>query len=508
MKLKGASPIPVIAGTLLAAALIAIGIGISAPTGEQSKLMYPANLWCVSNFIEQQPTEKLPDGRPRQDKLLDGKEEWIVREQVTADSADEAQKKAQKNGGGLFEPSDAKAMREKLSAGDKAFFTSHFNAGATVAGPCWGTGSTSAMTGRWLSDAIREDCFGIKPNEIAGNYEVARTLKVTVTPYSPNMPGNTCDSVTGGPAVTADGGAFKVVNGRIRYVKGSSVEDYVFAQPTTDNIIPWNQRDQYAVVLPGFNNNVPIKIRDHYKSGLHANQNYLDLFAPCTEYYHLPTGSQTVKIVDLTKPITQASSHDDTKVKKIAGANTACPETPPKKGPSDGADYQAQLAHEFEKQIALNSLGQSFDEFSGTLPATSNNIAAVAKSQVGFKSSNGDCTKYDGCAQWCAYFATWVYRQAGYQIPQIGSSRETLNWFKSNGHSVFRDPARAGEGDIVVWARGSNTGHIGIVYSNDPSSRTMYVVEGNTSHDQVKMYKYSYEKVTNNLNGLIGFGRW
>lgn len=168
MKLYSASPLPVIAGTLIAAALIAVGIGISAPTGEQSKLMYPGNLWCVSNFIEERDANDkptiLPDGRPRQDKLLDGKEDWIVRDQVTAGSADEAQKKAQKNGGGLFEPSDAKALREKLTARDKAFFTTHFNAGATIAGPCWGTGSTSAMTGRWLADAIREDCFGIVPS--------------------------------------------------------------------------------------------------------------------------------------------------------------------------------------------------------------------------------------------------------------------------------------------------------------------------------------------------------
>lgn len=321
MRLYGASPIPVIAGTLLAAALIAVGIGISAPTGEQSKLMYPGNLWCVSNFIEERDANDkptiLPDGRPRQDKLLDGKDEWIVRDQVTADSSAQAQQKAQKNGGGLFEPSDAKALREKLSAGDKAFFTTHFNAGATVAGPCWGTGSASAMTGRWLNDAIREDCFGIKKKvatSAGGNYEVVRTLKVTITPYSPNMPNNKCDSVTGGPAVTADGGAFKVVDGRIRYVKGSEVADYVFAQPTTDNIIPWKQINRYGVVLPGFNNNKPIRIADHYAPGLHANKNFLDLFAPCTEYKHLPTGSQTVQIVDLTKPVTSETSQGSTGV--------------------------------------------------------------------------------------------------------------------------------------------------------------------------------------------------
>lgn len=152
-----------IASTVLSAALIAMAIGFSSPTGEQSKLAYEGNLWCVSNYIEKEPRAYLKDGRPQADERLSGKEDWIVREQVSADSKEEAEQKAQKNGQGMFEPSDKTALRSALDKNQKDFFTTHFNTGATQAGPCLGGASSSSFPGRWLNDAIREDCFGIKP---------------------------------------------------------------------------------------------------------------------------------------------------------------------------------------------------------------------------------------------------------------------------------------------------------------------------------------------------------
>jgi hypothetical protein len=154
----------ILVSSLLGAALLAIaGFSAMQPTGEQSKLVYDGKLWCVSNYLEQEPREILKDGRPRQDKLLDDKQDWIVREQVSADSKAEAEAKAQKSGNGLFEPSDKTALRAALSKtpADEKFFTSHFNQGATIAGPCLGGGS-SEMVGMWLSDRIRKDCFGIE----------------------------------------------------------------------------------------------------------------------------------------------------------------------------------------------------------------------------------------------------------------------------------------------------------------------------------------------------------
>lgn len=161
MRLKAKIDIPVIASAALAAALVSAGIFSISPSGEQSKLIYDGDLWCVSNFVGGSGT--LKDGRQVKDPQLVGKEDWIVRDQVSAKSKEEAEQKAQQNGGGMFEPSNKDELRGWLGANDKKNFTSHFNTGATAPGPCLGTGSSTDQTGRWLNDAIREDCFGIVP---------------------------------------------------------------------------------------------------------------------------------------------------------------------------------------------------------------------------------------------------------------------------------------------------------------------------------------------------------
>lgn len=449
--LQSAVDIPVLATSALGMALLAIGIGFFTPTGEQSKLQYPPDLWCVSNFIEQRPQVILPDGRPRQDKLLDGKEEWIVRDQIKADSKEEAEKKARSNGKGRFEPSNQDELRAKIQANNKDFFTSHFNTGATIAGPCWGTGSTGSQTGRWLNDALREDCFGIsQPTALSGQYEVVKTLQVTITPYSPNMPVNTCDAATGGPAVTTDGGAFKEINGRIRYVKGSQIADYVFAEPTTNNIIPWNQINQLAVVLPGFNNDLPIRIADHYAPGLHANQNYLDLFAPCGEYSHLPTGKQTVQIVDLSKPISQVTDQSDTSpssAAKLSNAPSNCPETAPSAGPSEGEDYRAQIAQQFEQQLsqlAAQNAGSCEIDTSSEEAIVNEAMkyapGADGKTKYKYSKENGDGPNTFDCSGFVHYVLKKV-KSAGADV-SVGSGSLT-SIYKNVGQVIDKiDPAK------------------------------------------------------------------
>jgi hypothetical protein len=150
----------VVVGTALAIALIALGVGFSVPTGEQSKLVYEGDLWCVSNFIAQEPAVADESGMFVTDDKLKEKQDWIVREQVKAESKEEAEETARKNGGGRFEPSDKTRLRQALDANDKDFFVAHFNTGATSPGPCLGSGNGSITVGRWLNNAIGEDCFG------------------------------------------------------------------------------------------------------------------------------------------------------------------------------------------------------------------------------------------------------------------------------------------------------------------------------------------------------------
>jgi cell wall-associated NlpC family hydrolase len=301
LKLSSAISIPILAASIIGVALLAMGIGFTAPSGEQSKLVYSGNLWCVSNYVEKEPTEILSDGQPRRDPLLDGKGDWIRRDQVTATSAEEAMTKANRTG--FFERSDKTQMRSALQTNNQQYFTHHYNDGATAPGPCWGSGDpTAPYVGYWISDAIKSECTGQDLASltganggptIAGNLSDGKKIRVNVTGYSPCIrPANTCDCTTGGDSGTSDGsGKFEMKNGRLQWVKSDgTAEKYVFAEPSTNNIIPWNQREEYAVVIPGFNNNQPIRIRDHYAPGNHANQNYLDLFIPCDEF--AATGKQ------------------------------------------------------------------------------------------------------------------------------------------------------------------------------------------------------------------------
>lgn len=174
MRLKSFIIGDLVYGAVLAAALVALGIGftLTSSTGEQSKLAYEGDLWCVSNYIEARDSNNQPiyleDGRPRKDERLDDRTDWIRKEQVAADSAQEAEQIARENAKGLFEPSNATELRAALDNNDEAFFKTHYNEGATSAGPCLGSGWGNGMAGKWVNDGINEDCFGLTSDQGCG----------------------------------------------------------------------------------------------------------------------------------------------------------------------------------------------------------------------------------------------------------------------------------------------------------------------------------------------------
>lgn len=549
-KLQAAINLPILAATALGMALLALGIGFLAPTGEQSKLEYQGNLWCVSNYIEERDANNKPvylaDGRPRQDKRLDGKTDWIRRDQVEADSKGEAEKKATRVG--FFEASNQDRLRQALDSNDKEFFIHHFNTGATQAGPCLGTGSTAnSSVGLWVNDMVRNECFDIPTG--SGNkksiYNAGAFTAEEINQYlkekHPNSPLN-----GKGKAFVEAGKKYGVNPGFMLGI--ADAESSLGAQDQQSGNLLNGTNNAFGVTAGG---QTDFKRYSSYEAGIDdATRNatttkYKQLDGTIKEFgtkwcgYETESQSPPVKLSDGTS-ITYDCKNDQSVWAKevenilngliaispsqpaspvggpaaIAGTNPkpkkpGCPDQPPAAGPSGGKDYETEIAKAFERQysIATGGEGTGTGESGGPLPAVSGSIAKVALSQVGYQ-GNGDCTKYNGCAQWCAYFVTWVYRQAGYPVPSAESSRGVLAWFQSHGHSVFRDPSQAGEGDIVVWARGENTGHIGIVVANNPSAQTMQIVEGNTSHDRVKLYTYSYDAVIHKQNGLIGFGRW
>jgi len=137
-------------------------------------------------------------------------------------------------------------------------------------------------------------------------------------------------------------------------------------------------------------------------------------------------------------------------------------------------------------------------------------VAEIAQGEVGKCYGSNANNPYGPPYDWCATFASWCYRQAGYDVPIITSSRRLLEWFSSN-HYSHKDPTHAQPGEIIVWMRkGVNSayGHTGVVVNNNSDSKTLTVVEGNTSKDCVKQNTYSYQEARTYRSGLYGFGGW
>jgi len=120
-----------------------------------------------------------------------------------------------------------------------------------------------------------------------------------------------------------------------------------------------------------------------------------------------------------------------------------------------------------------------------------NEIVRVAEKEIGTieKPLNSNKTKYgkwfgfDGVA-WCGMFVSWVYANAGYQLPKIGFTKgfagcqTGYNHFKNAGE-LTQTPK---EGDIVLfdWNGDGRFDHTGI-FVKDLGNGKFESIEGNTA---------------------------
>lgn len=118
---------------------------------------------------------------------------------------------------------------------------------------------------------------------------------------------------------------------------------------------------------------------------------------------------------------------------------------------------------------------------------TAAQVLAVARSQLGtvggavYQRAHGV-----GSGAWCAYFATWVLRQAGLaEYPWTGWTPNLVSWARARGRWKSADP-RPGDLVLYMWPGVSAAGrgapavcHTGIVESRTGSG--IYAIEGNTS---------------------------
>lgn len=190
---------------------------------------------------------------------------------------------------------------------------------------------------------------------------------------------------------------------------------------------------------------------------------------------------------------------------------------------------------------------------SGFSGSTGNgSIVKVAQREIGTKGAMNDFPKFISIAlanntgpaiakyfvpggtpgqPWCAYFATWVYGQAGIKtlgnLPGRGGTLTVQNYFKSkNGTTIAEGTIRyfsadqiiSGSatvlpGDLVFYDRGTSgdaNGHTAIVTGYDPAAKKMSSIDGN--QDQTDEVKTKIRDVTKPCTGegtckMLGVGR-
>jgi hypothetical protein len=94
---------------------------------------------------------------------------------------------------------------------------------------------------------------------------------------------------------------------------------------------------------------------------------------------------------------------------------------------------------------------------------------------------------------WCAYFVSWVTRQAGVPIGPNGSGFGSVDAVWSWAQQTGRTSQQPRPGDLVIWDE-----HMGIVEAVLPDGR-IQTIEGNTSD--------SVARRTQSTSGVVGYVR-
>jgi hypothetical protein len=103
---------------------------------------------------------------------------------------------------------------------------------------------------------------------------------------------------------------------------------------------------------------------------------------------------------------------------------------------------------------------------------TASAIVAVANGQVDSDPVRGSfCNLYGLCEEWCALFATWVWRQAGVPIPSYPFTGSIYDWAAANTR-VLPPTVSPLPGDAVLYGTGpsssSTSWHVGLVAQTWP----------------------------------------
>lgn len=118
--------------------------------------------------------------------------------------------------------------------------------------------------------------------------------------------------------------------------------------------------------------------------------------------------------------------------------------------------------------------------------SSSNKVAEIAANEMEKKLSETQyATKYGGKATdpWCAYFASWVYKEAGFKdkdgksFKSIGSTAALKQYFADNGSQI--KAASVKPGDLLY-----EEGHVMIATSPSANGKTTKIIAGNETGNE------------------------
>lgn len=153
------------------------------------------------------------------------------------------------------------------------------------------------------------------------------------------------------------------------------------------------------------------------------------------------------------------------------------------------------------------------------MPNNPSALLAEAKKHLGYVEGHGKDNmfgKWYGMngAPWCAMFVSYCMNQsgagaliAGAQGPKgFASCGAGIKYFKAK--KAWLPAAQAKAGDLVFfdWEHDGEQDHVGIVVSNDPKTKTMKTIEGNTSSASQSNGGTVAAK-TRNYSVIMGVGR-
>lgn len=179
---------------------------------------------------------------------------------------------------------------------------------------------------------------------------------------------------------------------------------------------------------------------------------------------------------------------------------------------NDTTTYVAQVTDWMNKMISAAGSAVSCSVGGG-------NIVTIAKAQLGLKEnpvgsySGSEIQKFLGSSKgekWCADFVSWVYKEAGKQLPgsvdewRIPGAKELADTIADKGtwiDQTDRNGSPPAPGDVFLTKSSETQYHVGIVISVTDTAVT--TVSGNTNHQvgQTTFANYRESKT------VLGWGR-